>query len=116
VEKRPGVGLTAFRAGISLALLIALGVLTYYFGFWRSVVGLALPVLVIWLGFSYFRAAGESPPEPALPEIVEGEEVRYHCRMCGLTVLVEAAGSERPPTHCREKMEVVPAARPRPVD
>ena len=103
-------------AAIWVGLLVALGVLTYYFGFWRSVVGLAIPAVVIWLGFSYFSAAGQSPPEaePLVPS--EVEEVRFHCRICGLTVRVEEQGSDKPPTHCREKMEVLLTARPRPVD
>jgi hypothetical protein len=108
--------LSPLRAGLLAALIVALGVLTYYYGFWRSVVGLALPAVVIWLGFSYFSAAGQSPPEVSV-EIPEGaEEVRFHCKMCGLIVRVEEPGSDRPPTHCREKMEVVLTARPRPVD
>ena len=103
-------------AAVLVGSVAALGVLTYYYGFWRSVVGLAIPAAVLWLGFSYFSAAGQSAPEPdlALPE--QAEEIRFHCRMCGLTVRVEEPGSDRPPTHCREKMEVVLTARPRPLD
>lgn len=95
---------------------IALAVLTSYFGFWRSLVGLVLPAIVVWLGFSYFRAAGQSPPEAELPILEEAVEVRFRCKMCGLVVRVEEQGSDKPPTHCREKMEVVLTARPRPLD
>ena len=116
MDERASRRLGPLGAALVVALLIGLAVSTYYFGFWRSVVGVALPAGVIWLGFSYFRAAGQSPPEPVekLPE--EAEEVRFRCRMCGLTVRVEEPGGDRPPTHCREKMEVILTARPRPLD
>ena len=105
-----------FGAAVLVGLVVGLIVLTYYFGFWRSVVGLAIPAAVIWLGFSYFSAAGQSAPEAEIAIPQETEEIRFHCRMCGLIVRVEEQGSDKPPTHCREKMEMVLTARPRPVD
>jgi uncharacterized membrane protein len=103
-------------AALAFGLLVALLVFTYYFGFWRSVVGLAIPAVVVYLGFSYFKAAGQSPPEAEVVIPKDVDEIRFRCRMCGLVLLVEEAGSDRPPTHCREKMEVVLTARPHPLD
>ena len=116
MDKRRSPRLGPLGAAALIALVAGLAVLTSQYGFWRSVVGLALPAVVIWLGFSYFSAAGQSPPEAA--EIGDGEvaEIRFHCKMCGLTVRVEQPGSDKPPTHCREKMEVVLTARPRPLE
>ena len=116
MDKRPRRRFGPLAAAVLVGLLVALAVLTYYFGFWRSVVGLAIPAVVIWLGFSYFSAAGQSAPEAEPLLSPEVEEIRFHCRMCGLTVRVEEQGSDKPPTHCREKMEIVLTARPRPVD
>ena len=116
MDNRPRRRFGPLAAAVLVGLVVALGVFTYYFGFWRSVVGLAIPAVVVWLGFSYFSAAGQSAPEAEAIVPPEAEEIRFHCRMCGLTVRVEEQGSDKPPTHCREKMDVVLTARPRPVD
>ena len=40
-------------------------------------------------------------------EDVSEEGLRYVCRMCGLELKVETATTDRAPTHCREKMELI---------
>ena len=103
-------------------LLTAVGllllVLGYFYGFGRAAVAIGIAASIIYLGFSYFSAAGNVPPDVESADVSE-EGLRYVCRMCGLELKVETATTDRAPTHCREKMELVnvvsPAAPLRPV-
>lgn len=97
--KRPGVGPI-----LAVAVLIVL--LGRPFGYLRAGVALAMAAAILWLGFSYFRSAGEVPPDPEV-EDVSDTSLRYVCTMCGLELKVEVAASDRAPTHCREKMVLV---------
>jgi hypothetical protein len=83
------------------------------FGFVRAAVGLGLALLTLWLGVSYFRAAGEVPPE-AEPERTGGDS-KYVCKVCGLELRVEIATTDRAPTHCREPMVLVTNSGLRPI-
>ena len=84
-------------------LLLVLG---YFYGFGRAAVAIAIAAVIIYLGFSYFSAAGNVPPDVEIEDVSE-EGLRYVCRMCGLELKVETATTDRAPTHCREKMELV---------
>jgi hypothetical protein len=96
--------------------LVALGVtLGIAFGYLRTLVAFLLGAAVLWLGVSYFRAAGEVPPDPETAD-VSSSELRYVCTMCGLELKVEVATTDRAPTHCRESMVLVRAGeRPPPL-
>jgi hypothetical protein len=76
------------------------------FGYLRAGVALAMAGAILYVGFSYFRSAGEVPPDPEV-EDVSDESLRYVCTMCGLELKVEVAASDRAPSHCREKMVLV---------
>ena len=89
----------------TLAALLLL-VLGYFYGFGRAAVAIAIGAVIIYLGFSYFSAAGNVPPDVETEDVSE-EGLRYVCRMCGLELKVETATTDRAPTHCREKMELV---------
>ena len=102
------------RTVLVAALLVALVVLGEAFGYLRAATGLALGAAVCYLGFSYFRSAGEAPPEPE-PEDVSARALRYVCPMCGLELKVEVATSDKPPTHCREPMVLVRGDEPPPL-
>lgn len=95
----------------ALAALVALG---EAYGYVRAALGLALGAAIVYLGFSYFGSAGQSPPEPE-PEDVSGRALRYVCSMCGLELKVEVATSDKPPTHCREPMVLVRGDEPPPL-
>ncbi|MFN2594402.1 MAG: hypothetical protein ABR579_05890 [Actinomycetota bacterium] len=100
---------------MALALLIALA---HYFGYLRAAVAVVLFLAIAWLGLSYFRAAGEVPPDPEA-ENVSSSELHYVCTMCGLELKVEVSTTGRAPTHCREPMVLVSSeGKPplRPVD
>lgn len=84
-------------------LLVVLG---YFYGFGRAAVAIGIAGVIIYLGFSYFSAAGSVPPGVESEDVSE-EGLRYVCRMCGLELKVETATTDRAPTHCREKMELV---------
>lgn len=84
------------------------------FDYWRAAVALAMAYGVLWLGFSYFRAAGEVPAE-ADREDVTASDLRYVCTVCGLELKVEVATTDRAPTHCRESMKLVESTQLRPV-
>jgi hypothetical protein len=83
------------------------------FGFVRAAVAAAIFVIVLWLGLSYFRAAGEVPPDVEA-EDVSSSGLRYVCSVCGLELKVEVATTDRAPTHCREPMVLVGGADPPP--
>lgn len=88
---------------VVLALIFALG---RPFGYVRAAVALAMAAGIFWLGFSYFRSAGEVPPDPEAEDVSDGS-LRYVCTMCGLELKVEVAASDKAPSHCREKMVLV---------
>ncbi len=98
----------AARAAVATALLLLIGVVTYFFGILRALGAVAMGAVILYLGFSYFRSAGQSPPDET-PDDVRDEGLKYVCTMCGLELRVEVAASDRPPTHCREKMVLVRA-------
>ena len=98
------------RRGPAL-VLSALFVLVagYFFGYGRAAIALAMSATVLWLGFSYFRSAGEVPPDPETQDVAAAD-LRYVCSVCGLELKVEVATTDRAPTHCREKMKLVDAS------
>ena len=100
-------GTLATAAGL---LLLVLG---YFYGFGRAAVAIGIAAAIIYLGFSYFSAAGNVPPDVESEDVSE-EGLRYVCRMCGLELKVETATTDRAPTHCREKMELVNVVPPAP--
>lgn len=89
-----------------LALLAVAVMLGIAFGYVRALVAFVFAGFVLWLGTSYFRAAGEVPPEPDA-EDVSSSELKYVCTVCGLELRVEVATTDRAPRHCREAMVLV---------
>jgi hypothetical protein len=89
-----------------LALLVAAIMLGIAFGYLRALVALVFAAFVLWLGTSYFKAAGEVPPEPDA-EDVSTSALKYVCTVCGLELRVEVATTDRAPRHCREAMVLV---------
>lgn len=87
---------------LAAALLVGLG---EAFGYVRAAAALVVGWGMLYLGFSYFRSAGQAAPDPG-SQVVEDQDLRYVCTMCGLQLKVEVATNERAPTHCREKMEL----------
>jgi hypothetical protein len=102
------------RPGVLVAVLLVIALVGRYYGYLRATVAVAMAYSIFYLGFSYFRAAGEAPPEPDV-EDVSDESLRYVCTMCGLELKVEVAASDRAPSHCREKMVLVQGRRPPPL-
>lgn len=97
------------KATLATAAAILVVVLGYFYGFGRAAIALAMAAGILYLGYSYFSAAGQVPPDVET-EDVSDEGLMYVCRMCGLELRVETATTERAPTHCREKMELVNVA------
>ncbi|MFN2588540.1 MAG: hypothetical protein ABR613_10545 [Actinomycetota bacterium] len=106
--------MTRVRPGVLLAALVAIVLLGRPFGYLRAAVAVAMFFAIFYVGFSYFRSAGETPPDADV-EDVGGESLRYVCTMCGLELKVEVAASDRAPSHCREKMVLVQGRRPPPL-
>ena len=102
--------LRTLPAAALVALAVCLGIA---FGYVRALVGFVIAAAILWLGVSYFRAAGEVPPEPETAD-VSSSELKYVCSMCGLELKVEVATTDRPPTHCREPMVLVRAGESAP--
>ena len=101
------------KATLATAAAILLGVLGYFYGYGRAAIALLLAGVIVYLGFSYFTAAGQVPPDIETEDVSE-EGLRYVCRMCGLELKVETATTDRAPTHCREKMELINVGGPPP--
>ena len=97
------------RATLATAAAILLVVLGYFFGFGRAAIALLIAAGILYLGVSYFGAAASVPPDVE-EEDVSDQGLRYVCRMCGLELKVETATTDRAPTHCREKMELINVA------
>lgn len=100
---------------IALLLLVvgATVALGEAYGYFRAVTTLVGGWALLYLGVSYFRSAGEAPPEPDAEDVGD-QGLRYVCSVCGLELKVEIATSDRAPTHCREKMELIRGDQPRP--
>jgi hypothetical protein len=113
VDNHPGLAVRLLRIVPGLAL-VAVGILLgVAFGYLRALVAIAFGAVILWLGTSYFRAAGEVPPEPAA-EDVSSSSLKYVCSVCGLELKVEVATTDRAPTHCREAMVLVRETDARP--
>ncbi|MDQ3914548.1 MAG: hypothetical protein M3323_04335 [Actinomycetota bacterium] len=100
--------------GVLLAVLLVIALLGRSFGYLRAAVAVAMFFAIFYVGFSYFRSAGEAPPDPDVEDVGD-EGLRYVCTMCGLELKVEVAASDRAPSHCREKMVLVQGRRPPPL-
>jgi hypothetical protein len=98
------------RPGALLLILVLILVVGRYFGYLRAAGAVAMGATIFYLGFSYFRSAGASQPDPEI-EDVSDESLRYVCTMCGLELKIEVAASDRAPSHCREKMVLVQGPR-----
>jgi len=77
-----------------------------FFGFWRAAIAFAVAAPILAVGIGYFRSAGNSAPEPEAEEVSDAD-LRYVCSVCGLELKIVVATNDKPPTHCREKMNLV---------
>lgn len=70
--------------------------------------GIAIAVLIAWVGITALRAAsGPGPRETPAIEDVEELEVFLVCGECGTEFRVTRLGELQIPRHCGEPMEVV---------
>ena len=70
--------------------------------------GIAIAVLIAWVGITALRAAsGPGPRETPTIEDVEELEVFLLCRGCGTEFRFTRLGELQIPRHCGEPMEVV---------
>ncbi len=95
--------MSRIRPGPALVVLVLVVLLGRPFGYLRAGVALAMAGAILYVGLSYFRSAGEVPPDPEV-EDVSDNSLRYVCTMCGLELKVEVAAKDRAPTHCGEPM------------
>jgi hypothetical protein len=86
--------------------VVAVALLTPFYGPLRSAIGVALFAGILAFGYRYWRDVGLIPREPE-PEDVSDYGLRYVCAVCGLELKVEKASKDNPPTHCGEKMQLV---------
>jgi hypothetical protein len=84
----------------------AVGVLGYFYGYLRAVVGVAMFCAVALCGVRFVRQMVVAPPEPE-PEDVSGYGLKYVCEVCGLELKVEKASKDPAPRHCGEAMRLV---------
>ena len=67
--------------------------------------------LVIWsVLMAVIRAVANPPPAVDPDDVVETRR-RFRCSLCGtqVTMTVTNAAESKPPRHCREEMDEVPA-------
>jgi hypothetical protein len=84
----------------------AVGVLGYFYGYLRAIVGVAMFCAIALVGVRFVRQMVVAPPEPE-PEDVSGYGLKYVCDVCGLELRVEKASKDPPPKHCGEPMHLV---------
>ena len=106
MDNDKGLAVRALRLLPGLVLIALAVMLGIAYGYLRAGVAFMLGGAVLWLGVSYFRAAGEVPPDPETAD-VSSSDLKYVCTMCGLELKVEVATTDRAPTHCRESMVLV---------
>lgn len=77
-------------------------------GFVVILSGIAIAVLIAWLGITALRAAsGPGPREEPTVEDVEDLDVFLVCGECGTEFRVTRLGELQIPRHCGEPMDVV---------
>jgi hypothetical protein len=108
VDNAGGLAAKALRMLPGLVLVAVAVTLGMAFGYLRVLVAFLLGGTLLWLGLSYFRAAGEVPPDPETADVASFA-LKYVCTMCGLELRVEVATTDRAPSHCREPMVLVRA-------
>jgi hypothetical protein len=84
----------------------AVGVLGFFYGYVRAIVGVAMFCTIALVGVRFVRQMVVAPPEPE-PEDVSGYGLKYVCDVCGLELTVEKASKDPPPKHCGEPMRLV---------
>lgn len=87
----------------AVALLVA--ALSPY-GFLRTLLAVAMGLLILVFGIKYIHSVVSSPPEPEIADVSD-YGLRYVCTMCGLELKVEVAAKDRAPSHCMEPMVLV---------
>ena len=103
---------TKLLAGGGVALLLALLILGYFFGYLRAAFAIAAFLILASFGLRQVRSLANAPPEAELADVSD-YGLKYVCTMCGLELKVEVAARDRPPTHCMEPMELVqPGGKP----
>lgn len=76
----------------------------------RVVVAVAMAAIVLVIGVRRVARYRAIPPDEEIP--VGNHEVAYVCTMCGLELKAEGTVRDKPPTHCREPMDLVGEGRP----
>ena len=92
--------------GVLAALIVAVAVLGYFFGYLRAVIAVAVFLLLASLALRQIRSLASAPPEPEVTDVSD-YGLRYVCTMCGLELKVEVAARDKAPTHCMEPMKLV---------
>ena len=88
------------------AAVVALGILTYLYGFVRAGIAAAMFLGIAVVGTRFVRQMVIAPPEPEVADVSE-YGLKYVCDNCGLELRVEKAARDRPPSHCSEPMKLV---------
>ena len=86
--------------------LVAMGVLSYLYGFLRAGIAVAMFLGIVVAGTRFVRQMVVAPPEPEVADVSE-YGLKYVCENCGLELRVEKAARDRPPSHCSEPMKLV---------
>lgn len=88
------------------AVVVAVGVLGYLYGYIRAAVAVVMFLAIVVAGTRFVRQMVIAPPEPEVAD-VSAYGLKYVCDNCGLELKVEKAARDRPPSHCTEPMKLV---------
>ena len=76
------------------------------FGVVRTLIAMAMGLVILVFGVKYIQSVVSSPPEPEIADVSD-YGLKYVCTMCGLELKVEVAAKDRAPSHCMEPMVLV---------
>ena len=90
---------------ILAGIIVGAAVLSPY-GVVRTLLAIAMSLVILVFGVKYIQSVVSSPPEPEIADVSE-YGLKYVCTMCGLELKVEVAAKDRAPSHCMEPMVLV---------
>jgi hypothetical protein len=97
---------TLVKGYLALAVVIAGALFLSPYGVVRTLIAMAMGLVLLVFGVRYIGSVVSSPPEPEIADVSD-YGLRYVCTMCGLELKVEVAAKDRAPTHCMEPMVLV---------
>ena len=94
------------RGYLILAAIVVAAVVLSPYGVVRTLIAMAMGLVILVFGVKYIQSVVSSPPEPEIADVSD-YGLKYVCTMCGLELKVEVAAKDRAPSHCMEPMVLI---------